>query len=156
MVVLVDLTKAFDCVDHEVLLQELEAYGLRSAYNKLLKNNLCNRKQFVLFLGENSTIEVGVPQGSVLGPLLFLIYCNEVSAFVNIFHCEFADMTLLATDRNIENVTQYLTVNLNSLLEYFSSGNLNMNQDKTFSLQFHPPASNYTSSALVKVNGKSI
>ena len=86
-------------------MQKLEAYGLRGTCHKLLKNYLCNRKQFVLFLGENSTelpIEVGVPQGNVLGPLLFLICRNDVSAFLNIFHCEFADdMTLLARYRNI-------------------------------------------------------
>lgn len=160
MAVFVDLTKAFDCVDHEILVRKLEAYGLRGNCNNLLKNYLCNRKQFVHFLGENSIelpIEFGVPQGSVLGPLLFLLYCNDVSSFLNIFHCEFADdMTLLASDRNIDNVIQHLTANLRSLLQYFSSINLNMNQEKTFSLQFHPQASNYTSSALIRINGKSI
>lgn len=160
MAVFIDLTKAFDCVDHEILLKKLNIYGLRGNCHKLLKNYLSSRKQFVHFLGENSVelpIEIGVPQGSVLGPLLFLLYCNDVSSILNIYHCEFADdMTLLASDNNIDVVSQNLSANLSSLLKYFSSANLNMNQDKTFSLQFHPQAANYTSSPLIKINGKSV
>ena len=71
--VLIDLSKAFDCVDRGVLLDKLEGYGIRGKISLLLKSYLGERKQFVSFGGYESTcknIDVGVPQGSVLEPLL--------------------------------------------------------------------------------------
>ena len=102
--VFVDFQKAFDTVNHKILIKKIEHYGIRGTLNKWFESYLKHRKQHVSVLGfdsDNQAINHGVPQGSVLGPLLFLIYINDLHKSVkhsSTFH--FADDTNLLSIGN--------------------------------------------------------
>ena len=84
--IFLDLSKAFDTVNHSILLEKLYAYGIRGNMHSLLKSYLSNRKQFTWCnntKSENSTIVCGVPQGSTLGPLFFSLYVNDLPTHTN-------------------------------------------------------------------------
>ena len=92
--VFLDLKKAFDTVNHTIILKKLYHYG---NLNKWFENYLADRSQYVLFNGKTSDIRnvnCGVPQGSILGPLLFILYVNDFSNVSDIlFYVLFADDT---------------------------------------------------------------
>ena len=95
-----DLSKTFDTVDHEILFQKLQHYGIRGLPLQWFKSYLTNRKQYTIAnkaTSEESTITYGVPQGSVLGPLLFLIYTNDITNAISGNH----KVKLFADDTNI-------------------------------------------------------
>ena len=123
MSVFCDLSKAFDVIDHKILLAKLEYYGLRGIVKKWLADYLSNRTQFVEFESYESNrrnIECGVPQGSILGPLLYLIYVNDIPRAANADILSFADDTsLLLSNPDIEQL--YVTANteVNQLYKWF-------------------------------------
>ena len=97
--IFLDFLKAFDTGSHHILLETLYHYRIRGCAHNWLSSYLSNRKQFVSYNGtqlEKQTIKCGVPQGSILGPLLFLVYINDLPHIChNIFQVLFADNTNL-------------------------------------------------------------
>ena len=149
MAVFIDLSKAFDCVDHDILLKKIECYGLRGQCKAILQSYLANRKQFVEFCNTRSSelmVDIGVPQGSILGPLLFLLYINDIGSTFTTFYNAFADdITIIVSAENEQQAIAKLNENLTAAANYFKNNKLILNQEKTYSLQFHPIASNYMS-----------
>lgn len=122
-------------INHDILLRKLEHCGIRGIAKNWISNYLTNRKQYVDFEGERSDlcdILYGVPQGSILGPLLYLIYVNDIGKSSNGCILSFADDTsLIISDRNL--IELFLTANaeMNKLYEWFCANRLSLNANKT-------------------------
>ena len=134
--ILVDLKKAFDTVDHDILLSKLEHYGIKVITNKWFETHLKDRQQFVSINGYNSecaSMPIGVPQVSVLGPLLFLLYINDLNLAIK--HCKvyhFADNTnLLYTNNYIKKLNKLLNKDLKNLTNWLNAIKISLNVGKT-------------------------
>jgi len=159
--IFIDLRKAFDTVNHSILLTKLKHYGIRDTSFNWFNSYLSNRKQYVFLNGETSqlrNITCGVPQGSVLGPLLFLIYINDlpnISKILNFY--------LFADDTNIyfeaetpEKLERVVNKELKELHIWLIVNRLSLNIDKTNFVIFHPYNKPLKHNITLKIQKKAI
>ena len=123
--ILMDLSKAFDCLPHDILFSKLAAYGLSSQSVKLLENYLTGRKQQIKLQGVVSgwqILQKGVPQGSIMGPLLFNIFINDIFYFIEhgTLYNYADDNTLSYADQDYNTLINVLEKESSILIEWFN------------------------------------
>ena len=157
--IFVDLTKAFDCLDHKILFKKLEYYGVRGSSLKLLQNYLTNRKQFTecdSIKSDLGSITTGVPQGSNLGPFLFLVYLNDIQNCSSQFKIiNYADDSTFISSFNSTQNEQLINAELEKVQNWLQSNKLSMNISKTKFMLFHSPKKQVVTPAL-KINDQPI
>ena len=164
--IFMDLSKAFDTLNHEILLKKLQYYGINGTALHWFSSYLINRKQYVELNNTSSTIStlnIGVPQGSILGPLLFLIYINDMpnasNAFKFILYAD--DSTLFSTIEYTlpmqANVNSMLDEEINRVYEWLVANKLVLNIGKTKYMIFHPYQKDITAlTPTLSINGVAI
>lgn len=157
--VFLDFSKAFDTVNHDILLHKLNVYGIRGIALSWMESYLQNRVQYVNYNGEDSfkgNIKCGVPQGSVLGPLLYLLYVNDI---VNVSRQTvpilFADDTnIFLEGDNIENVMDRMNLEMKNLVEWTIANKLSLNVEKTNYMIFSTKRKRVQTNSYIHINNK--
>ena len=159
--VFVDLQKAFDTVDHEILLSKLSHYGIRGIANNWFRSYLTGRFQFVSIGNFSSKLKAilhGVPQGSVLGPLLFLLYINDLHNCIKSSETyQFAgDTHLLNFSKSLESLCRGMNADLKRLICWLNANKISLNASKTEFLVFRSQFRKLEFTPFLMLSGKRI
>ncbi len=140
--VFLDVAKAFDTINHDILIRKLEYYGFRGATLMWFESYLKNRQQYVSIRKQNSDmykLDWGIPQGGILAPILFIIFMNDITKSSNIFDFSiYADDTCLILGIKSTIYQETMKKELRKVVEWFSSNELLLNFGKTDYLHFGP------------------
>ena len=145
--VFIDLKKAFDTVNHEILLAKLENYGIRGVINSWFRSYLTDRKQTTEVnnvVSEAESTLCGVPQGSVLGPLLFLLYINDIykSSSLFAFYLFADDTSIILANNNLKDLETLVNRELGNVNEWLKANKLSLNIKKSNFVIFRPRQKN--------------
>lgn len=146
---LLDLSKAFDSVDHTILLDKLEMYGIRGVSNNLIKSFLTERRQAIVYKDNKTKKTImsqflptnrGVPQGTVLGPMMFILYTSDIVHSIDDEMVLYADDTSITfKERNTDQIIQKMQNSFSQLTHWFTANNLKLNINKTKIIKFSYP-----------------
>ena len=150
--ILLDLSKAFDSLEHDMIFKKMERYGLRGLCLKWFESYLHGRHIQVKCKTGQSTesysklyeVDYGTPQGSCLGPLIFMLFCNDLRLHLDYLKgIQFADdSTLLKSHRNLRYLTFCIKHDLGVIQDWFNANKLMLNVDKTVCMVFSPKLKN--------------
>ena len=159
-----DLSKAFDTLEHKIVLSKMSRYGIRGIALQWFSDYLSNRKLRVHFkptsvghdvVSDTYNIHYGTPQGSCLGPLIFLIFCNDLSLHLEYMEClQFADdTTLVCSHRNPNYLAFCIESDLRNIQDWFRANKLTLNVDKTVYMKFPCRVDKKTHDLKLELNG---